>query len=907
MKLLKIILLSCCLLLIYSVNAASPNLSQAKKLCSNASMAQKQAAKAAGYDVDEICSSLRNQESMSSSTFDSQNPSVLPRNAEEQDKALKTLEDLEFEDEQKKLPKVERELKKFGYDLFAGEPTTYTPVGNIPVPSNYVVGPGDLVKVQLYGKENESHELEVGRDGAIQFPSLGPIYVSGLSYTELKDSLKKQIKEQIIGVEANISMGELRSIQVFVVGEAYRPGAYTVSSLSTILNALYVSGGVKDIGSLRNIQLKRNGKLVSRLDLYDLLLKGDASGDRRLRSGDVIYIPSVKKTASVAGEVVRPAIYELKNEKNVGQLVELAGGLLPTAFKSDARVERVSRSGQETVSNVNLNTRQGLSARIASGDVLKIYPNIEKKENVVELLGHVFRPGDFKWRPGLKITDVIKSENDVKFKANINAVLIFREINKVGDIKPYQVDLNEIWATRKNFELKARDKILVLSNYVSKDDIEEHEDELHKEKLDKFKRDLEYKRLEQLAQLDEDKNEKQVDDKDADRASLFIRQSKASENREKKKKELAEKTEKLQMKIDIRNEELDEFVQLLKEQSNNQELSRVVRIGGAVKYPGEYPLSVNMTPKMLILLAGGFVEAAHTSEAELTQQIYDGRKLISTQHKKLDLQDVFLGKSTSSSYLNPYDEVTIKFASDFKQDIYVEVDGEVKFPGTFRVARGETLRQLIERVGGFNEFAHPKAAVFSRKSLREHEQKELDELQDRLRQDIAISELERSNVGKTANVESAKSLLEILGTAEATGRLVVDMNAVLDGTAADIMLKDGDKLIVPSYRQEITVVGEVQVATSHVYNPNYDFRDYIDRSGGEKESANGDAIYVVKANGAVILPNQSAWFSEDNFTMEPGDTIVVPLDASRINGLELWSKVSQIVYQIALGAAVLNK
>ena len=185
------------------------------------------------------------------------------------------------------------ELKRFGYDMFAGEPTTFAPVSDVPIPSDYLVGPGDVINVQLYGKENNEYSLTIGRDGTIQFPNLGPISVIGYNFADLRQELNKRIKQQMIGIESNITMGALRSIRIFVAGDAYKSGSYTVSSLSTITQALFVAGGVNEIGSLRNIQVKRNGKLVGQFDLYDLLLKGDASGDINLRSGDVVFIPSV--------------------------------------------------------------------------------------------------------------------------------------------------------------------------------------------------------------------------------------------------------------------------------------------------------------------------------------------------------------------------------------------------------------------------------------------------------------------------------------------------------------------------------------------------------------------------------------------------------------------------------------
>jgi len=225
------------------------------------------------------------------------------------------LRDFEIELTLLPLEKVDTEaLEPFGYDLFAGVPSTFAPVSDVPVPAEYVVGPGDRLEVQLIGNTKGRHSLVVGRDGRIMFPELGPIAVSGLRFEAAKARIESRVADQMIGTQAVVTMGDLRSIRVFVLGEAERPGSYTVSGLATVTNALFASGGVKTIGSLRNIELKRNGALVKRVDLYDLLLKGDTSGDARLLPGDVIFIPPVGSTVAVTGEIRRPAIYEIKGD-----------------------------------------------------------------------------------------------------------------------------------------------------------------------------------------------------------------------------------------------------------------------------------------------------------------------------------------------------------------------------------------------------------------------------------------------------------------------------------------------------------------------------------------------------------------------------------------------------------------
>ena len=210
-------------------------------------------------------------------------------------------------------------LKPFGYDLFKDSSATFAPVGDVPVPSDYIVGPGDQLNVQLFGSQNRTLRLTVGRDGRISFPELGPIIVGGQTFETVANDLEARVSRQMIGVRASVGMGATRSIRVFVMGETNRPGSYTVSGLTTVTSALYASGGIKPIGSLRDIQLKRQGAVIRRLDLYDLLLRGDTSGDAKLLPGDVIFIPPVSATVAVDGEVQRPAIYELKgNDQRCG-------------------------------------------------------------------------------------------------------------------------------------------------------------------------------------------------------------------------------------------------------------------------------------------------------------------------------------------------------------------------------------------------------------------------------------------------------------------------------------------------------------------------------------------------------------------------------------------------------------
>lgn len=355
-------------------------------------------------------------------------------------------------------------LRPYGYDLFKDAATTFAPVTDVPVPSDYVVGPGDQLNVQLYGSQNRSLRLVVGRDGRINVPGMGPINVAGQTFDRVSTDLEQRVAAQMIGTRASVGMGDTRSIRVFVMGEANRPGSYTVSGLATITSALYASGGVKTIGSLRNVQLKRQGAVVRRLDLYDLLLRGDTSDDAKLLPGDVIFVPAVTTTVAIDGEVNRPAIYELNDNTTVADLVALAGGVTSEADSRRVALVRVDEQNARVVLDVPLNASGGRSTPLRNGDSLRVLRLRPTLDSGVTLEGHVFRPGPVGWRDGLRLTDVIGSIDELRPSADINYVLIRRELPPDRRIVVVSADLAAALrepASAKNIPLQPRDRIVV--------------------------------------------------------------------------------------------------------------------------------------------------------------------------------------------------------------------------------------------------------------------------------------------------------------------------------------------------------------------------------------------------------------------------------------------------------------
>jgi protein involved in polysaccharide export with SLBB domain len=722
-------------------------------------------------------------------------------------------------------------LKPFGYDLFAGVPSTFAPATDVPVPAEYVVGPGDTLQIQLIGPAKGRYALVVGRDGRINIPDFEPIPVAGLRFEEVRERLQSVVREQLIGTQVSVSMGELRSIRVFVLGDAEVPGSYTVSGLSTITNALFVSGGVKKIGSLRNIQLKRAGRTVTTLDLYDLLLNGDTSADARLLPGDVIFVPPIGATAGLAGEVRRPAIYELKSETSVAQLLQLGGGLLPQADPALATLDRVNSERQRVTVDVNLTGAAGRNTRLQSGDTLRV-PTIRPiLENSVAISGHVHRSGEYQFTPGMRLSDVLPSLDELQPNADQRYILVRREMPTDRQIRVFSADLERALAepnSAANFELAARDQIFVFDRESGRDRI-----------IEPLMREL-----------------------------------------------------RLQSRID--------------------EPTLEVSVAGKIKVPGKYPLEPGMRVSDLLRAGGSLDEAAYGGQAELTRYVVGSSGARQAELIEIDLRQVLSGDPAANLALRPFDYLVIKEVPLWASQEEVEISGEVRFPGRYPIHRGETLRSVMARAGGLTDLAFTEGAIFTREELKERERKQLATLATRMESDLAQTSLMAAQeAGRDASqaLVVGKSLLASLRDAKPVGRLVIDLESASSakpGSEEDIVLKDGDRLMVPRIVQEVTVIGEVQSATSHLFRNNSNRDEYIAMSGGLTPRADKDHIYIVRADGSVVTGGGNAWFSGGGAEIKTGDTIVAPLDTERMRPLPFWTAVTTIIYNLSIAAAAVN-
>ena len=683
---------------------------------------------------------------------------------------IKELQRLEIQSLTSKLESdsQEKKLVPFGYDIFA---KNFNDSYNFdsPIPSDYRVGPGDLIEVQLFGQKNQAYSLEISREGILRFPDIGPInaFETGTSFIDLKNLLKEKIRENLgEGVQSSITLGAFRSIRIFIFGEVEQQGAVHVSAFTSMINALLNCGGIKHTGSLRRVELKRSGKIITTLDLYDLLLNGDTSADQALQPGDVIFVPTISKQISVDGAVRRPAKYEILDEDTLQDAVRLAGGTTERSVLSRVRIERLNQDFQPEVRNFNY--QENKDTKILSGDLISIGIAGSNVRNVVSINGHLENEGDFEWREGLLLTDLITNSKSFLPEIDLDYGLIRRKKTD-GTFHFLTFQPRNIFDSNEKIPLKEQDTV------------------------------------------------------------YFFTQ-------------------------EPRGDSLENLLSDIRKQSRAGENARVIKISGAVHFPGEYPFTDSMSLQELILAGGGTKDSAYLLEAEITRVGINEEQKAFVEHLRIG-QDVLVDSNRSKNYLlKPYDSLSIKPIPLWREGESIEISGEVNFPGTYSIKLGETLFDVIQRAGGLTDRAFADGALFSRENLRIKEDEQRERLIKQLESDLATATLSATDSEEAAQAQSAaRAMLSRLQNTESQGRLVIDLNEILkNAERSDLLVKNQDSLFIPSMPYAVSVSGEVQFPTSHLYNEKLDMNDYLNRSGGYTQNADKDRTFVVKANGAVM-------------------------------------------------------
>lgn len=838
---------------------------------------------------------------------------------------------------------VQSALEQFGYALFQDAPNTFAPVTDLPVPADYRIGPGDTLVVQIYGKLNVEYRLVVTRDGRLLVPELGPIQVGGLRFDEVRELLRERFDQQIIGAKAVTTLGALRTIQVLVVGDVAKPGNYTLSGLTSLLNALMNSGGVKRSGSLRKVELKRAGRRIGQLDLYDILLRGDTSGDMPLQHGDVIFAPPIGPTVGIAGEVQRPAIYELRGETRVSDLIELAGGLLPTASLADAHIERIQDGSRYTLIDAPLNRPQGLRTRIQDGDIVRVFPVTRSMDDVVLLSGHVLRPGGFQFRPGMRASDLLSDARQLRPNADSAIGLLRREdpasrriqvrYLRIGDILRHPGGANDP-------PLAPRDELLVFDLQQNRaarlaglvqDLRTQAEPGRYPPMLVEVKGQARYTgdlplaagaRLLDVIELaggalpgsDQDYGlvaRRHHTNGRLQLLSFSLTRARAAPQTPENLLIYPEDTLYLfsyeQPRSGLISQDMDRLIR----QTPYGEAAPVLFVEGEVRFPGRYPLEPGMRIAGLLRAAGGLREEAYGLSAELTRFALRAGEYRMLDHRHVDLAAT--DDPAGGLILQPHDRLVLHRKPNWRETASVSVRGEVRFPGDYPIQHGETLCQVVQRAGGLSSGAYPFGSVFIRERVRQQQQQALDRIQDNLDDLLVNLSLSHSanNAEKTPAGERRQDLLKVikqLKKTEALGRMVIDLPRALDcGSEANIALRDGDKLYVPSMLDEVTVVGEVYHPTSHLYRNGLSSADYVALSGGATVLARQDHIFVAQANGEVLSVRGGDWeHSAGDVSITPGATVYVPLNVDRINSLELAQSWTKVLYHLGITAASLS-
>lgn len=713
-----------------------------------------------------------------------------------------------------------RELKQFGYDFFKNSLQLTSAIDAMPVGANYILGPGDGVSLTAWGSVNLRQELTVDRNGELMIPKVGPVRVWGLPFDKAKTAVGDAMNRYFRNYEMSLTLGKLRTIQVYVVGEVEAPGNYPVSSLATVINALAAAGGPSHNGSLRGVRVTRGGQVVAMVDLYDMLLSGDRNKDVQLQNGDTIFVPVIGPVVAVAGEVRRPAIYELNGRTTVPEVLKMAGGVAASGSLGRIQIERLeNNSGRialDFVSKGGTLEAELTGVELKDRDMVKVFPVQAAVRQVVVLKGNVQQGGEYQFRPGMRLTDLIPSPQDLLPESYLDSV----EITRISP-PDYRRELLTV-SLRRALAGNQGDNLLL---------------------------------------------------QEQDTVKVFSRW------------EMEEKPQ--------------------------------VSVNGAVINPGRYDYFPGMSVRDLVTAAGSAKRNAFFDQAELSRTIISGDKAES-KRMQLDLGKALAGDPAHNLPLQNDDVLIVRSVTDWQDatDNFVTLKGEVRFPGVYSLARGEKLSSVITRAGGYTEKAYLRGAKFTRRSVREMQQKRLDEISAKSERDIlqkqsslaAVASSKEELEATKAALESLQKGVQQLKGLKAEGRVVIRLreSEELKKSSYDVTLEGGDELEIPLRPSVVTVLGQVYNPNSFVFQPGQDIDWYLDKTGGPVADAEQSEMYLVRVDGTVFSSQQASFFgSFSSVSMDAGDTLIVPQKLERVAWMREIKDWSQILANIALTAGTI--
>lgn len=778
-------------------------------------------------------------------------------------------------------------LTPFGYRLFQQLALTPPPVTG-PVHPSYRIGPDDEFVIQISGAVSERHSVVVDQEGRIFLPKAGVLEISGLTFDEARALIQRKLFEFYVGVDITVSLGRLRTIQVWVLGEVLHPGQYTIGGLANVMHALAAAGGIVESGSLRNVRVVRAGQVIAVVDLYEFLITGTLGANVRLQDGDVISVPVVGPQAGVAGEVRRPGLYELAQGETLADLIEYAGGFTAQADVRFIRLERISEDGQRTLRDIALPDRDALTRgevtiALQDGDLVFI-PSVDSARlpawgDEVRLEGHVLRPGRYQWVEGMTVRQLLERAGGVLDETLMARGEVLRFVSQdTRRVLPFDVSLALQGDPEHDLELSRWDIITIYSvRDVIPQPVVRSAGQLHEPG--------EYPLTPGMRVRDLIFRSRELTDAAyLSRAELFrAHRTEAYELRE----VIVLNLERLLQGDESQNVLLEPDDLLMVYGADDLMHVPQVRIAGLVRNPGTYELTKGMRLSDLLARAGGLQAGADPAVArvEIFRRSPHGATVF-----EADLPAVHaaaLGAAAADDadpLLQEGDTVYVRTRFDYASLRTVQVSGAVRYPGTYALRPGERLGDVLERAGGLADDAYLYGAVLTRPSLAEQQQRFI---QDLVQSELLYIERERARLEEmplTADererrwraLEHRANIVEIMQSRAPQGRVILDVRAgdnELPPDVADFLLLHGDQLHVPYYPGTVLVAGAVYMPEALLYVPGRTIDDYLRQVGGPLRDADLDGIYVIKANGRV----ETRWtgFSE----LHAGDAIVVPYRA----------------------------
>ena len=691
--------------------------------------------------------------------------------------------------------------KVFGRDIFSNKNLSFEPLMNIATPQNYVLGAGDQVSVDIYGASQKSVDCTVSPDGDIVIEGYGPIRVGGLSVAAAKARLRATLGSRYQSSRINLSLGQTRTVSINVMGEVVKPGTYTLSAFASVFNALYMAGGTNDIGTLRNIKIYRNNRLVSVCDIYDYILNGKMTGNVRLHDGDVIIVGPYDCLVNVTGKVKRPMYYEMKRNESLQTLLRYAGGFTGDAYKKAVRVNR--KTGREyAVFNVD---EFDMSAfRIADGDSVSVDSILPRYANTVEIKGAVFRPGMYQLGDGINSVRSLVQHAEGLTEEAFTARAVMHRMKADRTLRVIPVDIQGIMDGRvADIPLKENDVLFIPTKQTA---------------------------------------------------------------------------------------------------MNEQTIS----IQGEVVYPGIYKYADNETLEDFVLQAGGLTDKASTVKVDVARRVGNPKALttdsIIAKTYSFALKDGFVVDGEQGFVLQPFDEVYVRKDPSYTVQQNVSIDGEVTFPGNYTLSRrGMRLTDLVAAAGGATRLAYVHGARLERRT-NEAERKRMEaalQMQNEMLQQELLSLAASQTSGSALQQVGQQSKDEQLKKFQVpnTYPVGIELDKALANPKGDanIVLREGDRLVLPQYTATVKVNGAVMYPNTVSFIKGKGVGYYINASGGYSRNARKSGAYVIYMNGMVSKSSKAK--------VEPGCEIVVPSKIRRRTSpaeiLNIGSSMSSIAAMIA--------